>query len=103
MRWLDPVEGMISPARFIPVAENSGLIGPLGEWALTEACRQAQAWSSQGLPAISMAVNVSLHQVFADRHRRLHAQGARELGAFRRCAWSWRSPKAHWQSAPMKR
>ena len=62
MRWLDPVEGMISPARFIPVAETSGLIGPLGEWALTEACRQAQAWNSQGLPAISMAVNVSLHQ-----------------------------------------
>lgn len=62
MRWFDPVEGMISPARFIPVAETSGLIGPLGEWALAEACRQAQAWSAQGLPAISMAVNVSLHQ-----------------------------------------
>lgn len=62
MRWFDPVEGMISPARFIPVAETSGLIGPLGEWALTESCRQAQTWRDQGLPAISMAVNVSLHQ-----------------------------------------
>ena len=62
MRWIDPVDGMISPARFIPVAETSGLIGPLGEWALEEACRQAQAWVAQGLPAISMAVNVSLHQ-----------------------------------------
>ena len=62
IRWFDPVEGMISPARFIPVAETSGLIGPLGEWVLEEACRQAQAWSQQGLPAISMAVNVSLHQ-----------------------------------------
>lgn len=62
MRWLDPVEGMISPARFIPVAETSGLIGPLGAWALQEACRQTQAWRNDGLPAISMAVNVSLHQ-----------------------------------------
>ena len=62
MRWFDPVEGAISPARFIPVAEASGLIGPLGEWVLHEACRQAQAWSDQGLPAIAVAVNVSLHQ-----------------------------------------
>ena len=62
MRWFDPVEGMISPARFIPVAESTGLIGPLGEWVLHEACRQAQTWSDQGLPAISVAVNVSLHQ-----------------------------------------
>lgn len=62
MRWLDPVEGMISPARFIPVAETTGLIGPLGEWVLDEACRQTQAWRNAGLPAISMAVNVSLHQ-----------------------------------------
>ena len=62
MRWLDPEDGMISPARFIPVAEISGLIGPLGEWGLYEACRQAQAWREQGLPAISVAVNVSLHQ-----------------------------------------
>ncbi|WP_284337465.1 putative bifunctional diguanylate cyclase/phosphodiesterase [Comamonas sp. NoAH] len=62
MRWFDPVEGMISPTRFIPVAETSGLIGPLGEWALEEVCRQAQAWTAQGLPPISMAVNMSLHQ-----------------------------------------
>lgn len=62
MRWFDPVEGMISPARFIPVAETSGLIGPIGEWALTEACRQAQTWRDQGLPPIAMAVNLSLHQ-----------------------------------------
>ena len=62
MRWFDPQEGMISPARFIPVAELSGLIGPLGEWGLQEACRQAVAWSEQGLPAISVAVNVSQHQ-----------------------------------------
>lgn len=62
MRWFDPVEGMISPERFIPVAETSGLIGPLGAWGLEQACCQAQSWRDQGLPAISVAVNVSLHQ-----------------------------------------
>lgn len=62
IRWFDPVEGMISPARFIPVAETSGLIGPLGTWVLEAACNQAQAWTRQGLPAISMAVNISMHQ-----------------------------------------
>ena len=62
LRWKDPQEGFISPARFIPVAESSGLIGPLGEWVINEACRQAQLWRTQGLPEISVAVNVSPHQ-----------------------------------------
>lgn len=62
VRWMDPEKGMISPVRFIPVAEASGLIGPLGEWVLHEACRQAKAWSDAGLPPLLMAVNVSLHQ-----------------------------------------
>lgn len=62
IRWLDPEQGMVSPALFIPVAEATGLIGPLGAWALEAACHQAQAWHAQGLPPISMAVNVSLHQ-----------------------------------------
>lgn len=62
MRWIDPEQGMISPARFIPVAELCGLIAPLGEWALHTACHHAQAWRAQGLPEISVAVNVSLHQ-----------------------------------------
>ena len=62
VRWNDPEEGMISPARFIPVAEKTGLIGPLGEWVIQEACRQGQAWREAGLPHISLAVNVSLHQ-----------------------------------------
>ena len=62
LRWNDPDEGWISPARFIPVAESSGLIGPLGEWVLQEACRQASAWRGLGLPDITMAVNVSPRQ-----------------------------------------
>jgi len=62
LRWLDPVEGLISPARFIPVAESSGVIGPVGEWVMREACAQGQRWRDRGLPEISVAVNVSLHQ-----------------------------------------
>ncbi|GKS91865.1 EAL domain-containing protein [Acidovorax sp. SUPP2539] len=62
VRWMDPQEGMISPARFIPVAEHSGMIGPLGEWVMHEACRQAQAWRAAGLPGLTMAVNVSPRQ-----------------------------------------
>jgi diguanylate cyclase (GGDEF)-like protein/PAS domain S-box-containing protein len=62
VRWLDPEEGLISPARFIPVAEMTGVIGPLGEWVMREACRQGQAWRAQGLPNISVAVNLSPRQ-----------------------------------------
>ena len=62
VRWLDPVEGLISPARFIPVAESSGIIGPLGLWVLGEACRQGQEWRAAGLPDLTIAVNVSQHQ-----------------------------------------
>ena len=62
LRWQDPEQGLISPARFIPVAESSGVIGPLGIWVLNEACRQGQRWRDQGLPELTIAVNVSLHQ-----------------------------------------
>ncbi len=66
VRWQDPEEGLISPARFISVAETSGLIGPLGRWVLHEACRQAQLWRTDGLPALRMAVNVSPRQFHLD-------------------------------------
>ena len=62
VRWNDPHEGLISPARFIPVAETSGVIGPLGEWVLREVCRQGQAWRAEGLPDLTLAVNVSPRQ-----------------------------------------
>ena len=62
VRWNDPQEGLISPARFIPVAETSGVIGPLGEWVLREVCRQGQAWRDAGLPELMLAVNVSPRQ-----------------------------------------
>ena len=59
IRWTHPTRGLILPAQFIPVAEDCGLIRPIGSWVLREACRQARAWSDSGLPAASMAVNVS--------------------------------------------
>ena len=63
LRWRHPVDGLISPARFIPVAEETGLIRPLGEWVLRTACAQNQAWLTAGLPPVQMAVNFSGHQV----------------------------------------
>jgi diguanylate cyclase (GGDEF)-like protein/PAS domain S-box-containing protein len=59
IRWLHPTRGLVSPTDFIPVAEDCGLILPIGAWALREACKQAQAWIDGGLPTMTMAVNVS--------------------------------------------
>ena len=59
LRWTHPTRGPVSPAQFIPVAEDCGLILPIGNWVLREACRQARAWLDAGLPAATMAVNVS--------------------------------------------
>jgi diguanylate cyclase (GGDEF)-like protein/PAS domain S-box-containing protein len=62
IRWMHPTRGLISPAHFIPVAEDCGLILPIGAWALREACTQARAWEYAGLSATTMAVNVSAMQ-----------------------------------------
>lgn len=59
IRWLHPELGLIMPDRFIHIAEETGLINPIGDWVLCEACRQAQAWVEAGLPAMGMAVNVA--------------------------------------------
>ena len=62
-RWRHPVRGFISPAEFIPLAEEMGLISQLGQWVLKTACRQAKHWQEAGLPPIMMAVNISAHQL----------------------------------------
>jgi diguanylate cyclase (GGDEF)-like protein/PAS domain S-box-containing protein len=59
IRWIHPVRGLVPPAGFIPVAEDCGLIVPIGNWVLREACEQARAWMAAGLPVTNMAVNVS--------------------------------------------
>jgi diguanylate cyclase (GGDEF)-like protein/PAS domain S-box-containing protein len=59
IRWLHPQRGMISPAQFLPIAEDCGLILSIGRWVLLEACKQARSWSAAGLGAVPVAVNVS--------------------------------------------
>jgi diguanylate cyclase (GGDEF)-like protein/PAS domain S-box-containing protein len=66
LRWTHPIRGSVSPAHFIPVAEACGLILPIGAWVLHEACKQARAWVDAGLPATTMAVNVSAMEFRAE-------------------------------------
>jgi diguanylate cyclase (GGDEF)-like protein len=67
LRWQHPELGLLQPAEFIPLAEESGLIVPVGEWALEEACRQNQEWVTAGFPPLVVAVNLSLRQ-FQQQH-----------------------------------
>ncbi|MCK9394387.1 MAG: PAS domain S-box protein [Methylobacter sp.] len=62
VRWQDPVVGLIPPIRFIPIAEETGLILAIGEWVLRETCRQGREWLDAGLPPLTLAVNVSSYQ-----------------------------------------
>ena len=63
LRWQHPVYGRIDPGRFIPLAEETGMIVPIGEWALRTACLQNRAWCAAGLPQIKTAVNLSARQL----------------------------------------
>ncbi|MFC9542713.1 EAL domain-containing protein [Lysinibacillus sp. NPDC056959] len=64
VRWRHPTRGFVSPEQFIPIAEESGLIIPLGKWILETACAQAKIWREQGLPPMKVAVNLSIGQLF---------------------------------------
>ncbi|MDP9146031.1 MAG: EAL domain-containing protein [Acidobacteriota bacterium] len=59
VRWLHPERGLVGPQEFVPVAEDCGLMLPIGRWVLREACRQARAWQDAGLPPIELSVNIS--------------------------------------------
>lgn len=63
LRWTHPLRGNVPPAKFIPIAEDSCLILPIGSWVLREACNQAKAWADAGLPAMTTSVNVSSVQL----------------------------------------
>ncbi len=67
LRWNHPLLGLLPPAQFIPLAEETGLIVMIGRWVLNTACAQSMAWQRAGVPAVSMAVNVSPRQ-FSDEH-----------------------------------
>jgi diguanylate cyclase (GGDEF)-like protein/PAS domain S-box-containing protein len=67
IRWNDPIRGIVSPLEFIPIAEETGLIGEIGEWVLNETCRQGKIWFDQG-HRLTLAVNLSAHQV---RHQNI--------------------------------
>jgi diguanylate cyclase (GGDEF)-like protein len=62
LRWQNPEMDQVSPTQFIPIAEETGLIVPIGEWVLETACRQAQSWRRAGLLPVSVGVNLSSHQ-----------------------------------------
>jgi diguanylate cyclase (GGDEF)-like protein/PAS domain S-box-containing protein len=70
VRWQDQTEGLITPDRFIPIAEETGLIMAIGEWVLRETCRQGRKWLDEGLPSLTLAVNVSPMQF---RHSDINA------------------------------
>ena len=76
VRWQDQTEGLIAPDHFIPIAEETGLIMAIGEWVLHEACRQGRKWMDEGLPSLTLAVNVSPMQF---RRSDINAVAARIL------------------------
>jgi diguanylate cyclase len=62
IRWIHPMRGIVSPAEFVPLAEECGLIGEIGGWVIREACRQTRVWQIEGVPSLRVSVNLSASQ-----------------------------------------
>ena len=93
---------LIGPERFIALAEDTGLVVPLGEWVLDQACRQLKRWQRQGLPEFSVSVNLSPRQFrLRDLADRLHFDARRER--LEGASSSWRSPRARSPNRPKTR
>lgn len=80
IRWRHPEMGLVHPDRFISIAENNGLILPIGEWVLRTACAQARRWQDDGLAAVPVAVNVSAVQFRQDNFRAVIRKVLQETG-----------------------
>lgn len=80
LRWNKPGEGMVSPVQFIPIAEESGLIVPLGEWVLRQACHELMQWSARGIEGFRVSVNVSAAQFKKRGFDALVADALRDSG-----------------------
>jgi diguanylate cyclase (GGDEF)-like protein len=80
LRWQHPEMGLVAPSVFIPLAEENGLIIPIGEWALRTACSQNKAWQDAGLPPMMMAVNLSLKQFRQPKLLKIIAEVLEETG-----------------------
>ena len=80
MRWQDPLEGLIPPYRFIPMAEQTGLIIQVGAWVLRETCRQGKQWLDAGLKPLTLAVNISPYQLKQSNISTLIVDSLRETG-----------------------
>ncbi|MBL8512580.1 MAG: EAL domain-containing protein [Betaproteobacteria bacterium] len=81
IRWHHPRLGVLGPDRFIPIAEESNFIVPLGDWIIEQACRQARAWQDSRLPAFTIAVNLSARQIADEKLKERLAGALKRTGA----------------------
>jgi diguanylate cyclase (GGDEF)-like protein len=80
LRWQHPEWGLVEPARFVPLLEETGLVVPVGEWVIAEACRQARAWQAAGLPPLRVSVNLSSRQFRSEALSEVVSEALRASG-----------------------